>query len=70
MPAAPLRTPVDPFTEVMFCKDSEVYPFTDLTQIQLAGPMDEAAMAGAWEAALARVPLFSSAADPSSCPCG
>ncbi len=51
--------PVDPFTEVMFCKDSDEYPFTDFTQIQFRGDLDEEAMAQAWDEALQTVPLFS-----------
>ncbi len=59
--AGPIRsTPVDPFTEIMLCRDSDAYPCTDFTQLQFRGPIDLDAMAESWEEALKLVPMFSS----------
>jgi hypothetical protein len=50
---------MDQFSEYALLLEDDDYPKTDFTQLQFRGKIDRAALAEAYEEALAQVPIFS-----------
>ena len=59
MSAADFKIPMDPFSEYALILEDDDYPKTDFTQLQFRGKIDPAALAQAFDVAVAKVPIFS-----------